>query len=103
MLPADVPTPNTASLGRFGDVPVSYYTGRPEIGVPIYTLKVRDFSLPVSLSYDTGGVLINSLPSWVGQNWTLNAGGVITRTVQGRYDELVFPRQANYSYAKNYY
>lgn len=103
MLPADVPTPNTASLGRFGDVPVSYYTGRPEIGVSIYTLKVRDFSLPVSLSYDTGGVLVNSLPSWVGQNWTLNAGGVITRTVQGRYDELVYPRQANYSSAKNYY
>lgn len=54
MLPADVPTPNTASLGRFGDVPVSYYTGRPQVGVPIYTLKVRDYSLPVSLSYDTG-------------------------------------------------
>lgn len=103
MLPADVPTPNTASLGRFGDVPVSYYTGRPQVGVPIYTLKVRDFSLPVSLSYDTGGVLVNSLPSWVGQNWTLNTGGVITRTVQGRYDEWVYPKQKNLDNCKNYY
>ena len=103
MLPADVPTPNTASLGRLGDVPVSYYTGRPQVGVPIYTLKVRDFSLPVSLSYDTGGVLVNSLPSWVGQNWTLNNGGVITRTVQGRYDEWVYPRQTNLDNCKNYY
>ena len=25
--------------------------------------------------------------SWVGANWSLNAGGVITRTVQGAPDE----------------
>lgn len=102
-LPGDIPTPNAASLGRFGDVPVSYYTGRPDIEIPFYTLKVRDFSLPISMSYDAGGVLVNSLPSWVGQNWTLNAGGVITRLVQGRYDEWVYPKQMNLGYCKNYY
>ena len=75
MLPSDVPTPNASSLGRYGDVPVSYYTGRPNVSIQIYTLKVRDFSLPISLAYDAGGVLVNSLPSWVGQNWILNAGG----------------------------
>lgn len=103
MLPGDVPTPNTASLGRFGDVPISYYTGRPNVEIPVYTLKVRDYSLPISLSYDTGGVLVNSLPSWIGQNWTLNAGGVITRTVQGHYDEWVYPKQMNFDNYKNYY
>lgn len=103
MLPSDVPTPNASSLGRYGDVPVSYYTGRPNVSVQIYTLKVRDFSLPISLAYDAGGVLVNSLPSWVGQNWILNAGGVITRTVQGRYDEWIYPKQMQLSYAKNYY
>ena len=103
MLPADVPTPNAASLGMYGDVPVSYYTGRPDVTIPLYTLNVRNVSLPIFLSYDAGGVLVNSLPTWVGQNWTLNAGGVITRTVQGRYDEWVCPQQMNLDYCKNYY
>lgn len=103
MLPSDVPTPNASSLGRYGDVPVSYYTGRPNVSILIYTLKVRDFSLPISLAYDAGGVLVNSLPSWVGQNWILNAGGVITRTVQGRYDEWIYPKQKQLSNVKNYY
>ena len=103
MLPSDVPTPNASSLGRYGDVPVSYYTGRPNVSILIYTLKVRDFSLPISLAYDAGGVLVNSLPSWVGQNWILNAGGVITRTVQGCYDEWIYPKQMQLSYFKNYY
>jgi len=103
MLPSDVPTPNAASLGMYGDVPVSYYTGRPNVKIPIYALKVRDFSLSISLSYDTGGILVNSLPTWVGQNWTLNAGGVITRTVQGRYDEWIYPTQTNYDNTKNYF
>lgn len=103
MLPSDVPTPNASSLGRYGDVPVSYYTGRPNVTIPIYTLNVRDFSLPISLSYDAGGVLVNSLPAWVGQNWTLNAGGVITRTVQGRYDEWVYPQQTQVLNFSNYY
>ena len=97
MLPSDVPTPNASSLGRYGDVPVSYYTGRPNVSILIYTLKVRDFSLPISLAYDAGGVLVNSLPSWVGQNWILNAGGVITRTVQGCYDEWIYPKQMQLS------
>lgn len=103
ILPSDIPSPNAASLGKFGDVPVSYYTGRPNMSIPLYTLSVRDFDFPVNLVYDAGGVLVNSLPSWTGQNWTLEAGGVITRTVQGRYDEWVYPKQMNLPNAKNFY
>lgn len=103
ILPSDIPSPNAASLGKFGDVPVSYYTGRPNMSIPLYTLSVRDFDFPVNLVYDAGGVLVNSLPSWIGQNWTLEAGGVITRTVQGRYDEWVYPKQMNLPNAKNFY
>lgn len=103
ILPSDIPSPNAASLGKFGDVPVSYYTGRPNMSIPLYTLSVRDFDFPVNLVYDAGGVLVNSLPSWTGQNWTLEAGGVITRTVQGRYDEWVYPKQMNQPNAKNFY
>lgn len=89
----DVPTPETAALGKYGDVGVSYFTGNPNISIPLYNLTVRNVTMPITLDYDATGVMINNLPTWAGQNWTLNVGGVITRTVKGRYDEWVYPDQ----------
>jgi hypothetical protein len=83
-----MPAPNAASLGKYGDIPVSYYTGVPNIGVPIYTLTDGPVSLPISLSYHAGGMKVGEPVSWVGLGWSLQAGGMITRTVQGRADEL---------------
>jgi hypothetical protein len=37
-------SPNAASLGRYGDIPVSYYTGTPEITVPLYDMQVKDYT-----------------------------------------------------------
>lgn len=91
--PIEVPTPNAASLGKFGDIPVSYHTGSPGISVPLYTLSVRGVDMPISLDYDASGVQMNCLPSWTGHNWTLQAGGIITRHVEGRYDEYKYPTQ----------
>jgi len=78
----DVPAPEAASLGKYGDVGVSYFTGNPNISIPLYNLTVRDVSMPITLDYESSGVRVNSLPTWAGQNWTLNVGGVITRTVK---------------------
>ena len=83
----DVPTPTVASLGKYGETPVSYYTGEPKISVPLYDLKTRDVSMPITLDYDAKGVMVNNLPGWAGQNWTLNIGGVITRSRHGAIDE----------------
>lgn len=87
--PIDIPSPNSSSLGRFGDVPVSYYTGKADISIPLYELTVKGVTLPISLQYDATGVLMNSLPGWLGHNWSLNAGGCITRVVRGLCDEFV--------------
>lgn len=84
-------TPISASLGKYGECPVSYFTGKPNISIPIYNFKSRSLTLPITLDYDAGGVLVNCLPGWAGQNWTLNAGGVVTRTIKGRPDEYEFP------------
>lgn len=89
----DVQTPTAASLGKYGDVDVSYFTGNPNISIPLYELDVRGVKMPISLDYDATGVMPNSLPSWAGQNWTLNVGGVIARTAKGRYDEWKYPKQ----------
>lgn len=85
----DIPTPNAAELCRFGDVPVSYYTGKVDVNIPLYSLTVRNVTLPITLNYNASGVLVNSLPGWLGDNWSLSAGGVITRIVQDVCDEFV--------------
>jgi RHS repeat-associated protein len=91
---AVMPTPNAAALGKYGDIPVSYFTGVPNISIPIYTVQDGALSLPIALSYHASGVKVGEMASWVGMGWSLNAGGMITRTVQGIPDEV---------YEKGYY
>lgn len=84
------PPPTAAQLGRYGECPVSLYTGRPSINISLYNLKIGDFELPITLSYNAGGNKVSDIASWVGLGWNLNAGGLITRTIRGMRDEIVF-------------
>lgn len=87
-LPKSILSPNAASLGKYGDIPMDLSTGRANVNIPLYSLNEGGIPLDISLNYDTGGVRVNDVPGWVGQNWSLNAGGIITRTVRGKgYDE----------------
>jgi len=81
------PAPNVASLGKYVDYPIGYYTGTPEISVPIYELHDGAAKLPISLSYHASGIRVSELASWVGLGWSLNATGMIMRTVRGGPDE----------------
>jgi hypothetical protein len=83
----NIASPNAASLGKFGDIPVSYHTGIPNVSIPLYTLQDGKLSVPISLSYHAGGVKVDEMASSVGLGWALNAGGVITRTVKDKPDE----------------
>ena len=74
--------PDAAALGRYGEHPVSYYTGTPQINIPLFELRGRHLSLPIGLSYHAGGVRVDDLASSVGIGWALNAGGTITRSIR---------------------
>jgi YD repeat-containing protein len=80
------PSPNAASLGKFGDMPVSTYTGLPNVSVPLYTIATKSHTLNLSLSYHASGIRVDEDASWVGLGWALNAGGTITRSVRGLDD-----------------
>jgi YD repeat-containing protein len=84
----DIATPNMTELGKYGQIPVSYFNGLPNIIIPLYTIKCKDIELPISLSYHAGGNKTETHPTWVGLGWNLNAGGSITRVINGGRDEL---------------
>lgn len=81
------PSPTAAALGKYGEIPVSLYTGVPNISIPLYEINEGDIKLPISLSYHASGIKVEEIASNVGLGWSLNAGGVITRTVRGLPDE----------------
>lgn len=82
-------SPVTAAFTRYGDIPVDLSTGVPSISVPIYTLNAPGINVPISISYHASGIKVSDVASAVGLGWTLNAGGVISRSVFGQPDEYL--------------
>ena len=65
------------------NISVDHSTGIFRYRVPLYTLTSGDFKLPVSLTYTGRGVQPGMPYGKLGQNWTLDTGVMVTRTVRG--------------------
>lgn len=86
--PAVTPkSPTAAALGRYGEYPVSMYTGLPTIEIPIHEFTVGNLTVPIKLTYHASGNKVSDRASWVGMGWSLQTGGMITRNVLSRPDE----------------
>lgn len=85
-----------ASTLRFKDVPVNLATGAMSLPIPIYTLTEGLLSVPISLEYNGSGMKNQEVASWCGANWSLNAGGMITRMVRGLPDEGIKSGSTNF-------
>ncbi|MEJ0033217.1 MAG: hypothetical protein WDO15_24075 [Bacteroidota bacterium] len=85
------PSPNVAALQKYGNIPVSPYTGVADVSVPLYEIKIRDISVPISISYHGSGIKVGEEASRVGLGWSLNAGGVISRNIINRDDLQELP------------
>lgn len=85
---ADVPSPQAWSFMRYGNTPVNYYTGTVTAEIPLYSYRDRDFDFPLSLKYASNGLLPNKPAGTYGNDWFLNAGGMISRTVKGLPDDM---------------
>ena len=80
-------TPEVASLGTYGIIPVGMFTGTPNISVPLFDINVGGYTMPISASYHLANVRPFPTPGILGLGWNLDAGGHITRTVRGFPDE----------------
>lgn len=82
------PSPTVANLMKFEEVPVSYYTGQPNISIPLYSKKLgASASLGLGLSYSTSSLQSEQRSSWVGTGWSLTGVGAVSRVVKGLPDE----------------
>nr|WP_294988341.1 hypothetical protein [uncultured Sediminibacterium sp.] len=86
---AIAPGPNASAIGKYGDMPVSLSTGIASIAIPFYTYSApqKGASFNVGLNYHSGGIKVEDMASNVGLGWSLNAGGMVSRTMRGRPDE----------------
>lgn len=82
------PSPNASALIAANNDNIDLYTGKLSASIPIYTLKGRDISIPISLSFNASGHKVDDIGSWVGMGWSLQAGGGISRVMHNLPDEF---------------
>ncbi len=82
-------SPDIAAFSEFGKVPVSLSTGTPNIEIPLIHRSDNDFNMDISINYNATGIKVDDVSTVVGLGWILNAGGVITRKVNGIPDETL--------------
>jgi len=80
------PSPEAAALFRFMDYPMDYSTGLPQISIPLYEVKSGSLSVPISISNHASGRRVNDQDGPIALGWSLNAGGMISRTSYGSAD-----------------
>jgi len=85
--PVQIYSPNAYALARYGDIPVDYSTGVPDISIPLMSISDKDISVDISLSYHATGIRVDQEATWVGLGWVLNAGGIITSQARGKQDK----------------
>ncbi len=94
------PSPEAEKYSQLAEIPVDLYTGKVNIDIPLYTIVHNDIRIPVSLSYNGGGVKVSDESGVVGLGWTLNASGVISRVLRGMPDELFDSSNKKGGYAR---
>ncbi|NSL86240.1 hypothetical protein ECE50_005335 [Chitinophaga sp. Mgbs1] len=96
-LPVSAQEATTANLRSEADVMaqqrsvainVNLFTGIPQLTVPVFAYQRGDLKLNVGLSYFAGGVQVKEDPTETGMSWSLDAGGIVTRSVRGIPDDF---------------
>lgn len=87
----DTHLPNGASGGGSNIVNVDLFTGTGSVNIPIYSYNIDGVDASISLSYAARGIQVDQIASSVGLGWQLQAGGSVTREVNGLEDEVTLP------------
>ncbi|MEX0275125.1 MAG: hypothetical protein AB3N16_12180 [Flavobacteriaceae bacterium] len=80
------PNPDVAAIMKSVVTPVTQYAGLPNVSVPIYVIEEDGVTVPISIDYHSGGIQLGEESGNVGLGWSLQAGGMISRSVNGSDD-----------------
>lgn len=77
--------PTSNNLMKFEEVPISYYTGIPDISIPLISIPTNNskIAVGVQLKYHPLNAKPDDKASETGLGWSFIAGGTISRTVRG--------------------
>ncbi|GGH10523.1 hypothetical protein FAZ19_01180 [Sphingobacterium alkalisoli] len=82
------PSPTTVEFLRYGEHPVSHFTGVPDITIPIFTIQEGDITVPITMKYHASGFRAHEADGHTGMGWTLHTGGFFSKEIRGFPDEL---------------
>ena len=82
-------------------------TGKIKYDLSFHTIPFKDIEIPIGISYCSNGIQLKSIASRVGQEWSLIAGGAVTRKKRGSqrdYENYYVPypiekQQSGWQYA----
>lgn len=83
-----LPSPEAADLGKYGDIQLNYNLGTSNISIPLHRIEGKSLTHIIAATYDATGNKVSTVASNIGLGWTLQAGGVITRTIRGERDDI---------------
>jgi len=77
------PSPEATAMNRYGNYPVSLYTGLVDITIPIFEININGIKVPIEFKYHASGLKYDDVPMELGYGWTLMAGGTVSHSVRG--------------------
>ncbi|MCT2561239.1 hypothetical protein [Chryseobacterium herbae] len=84
----NIKSPQSYEMERFGNIPVNLNAGGLDFNIPIFEKRISsvgDFKM--SLDYNSSGFIPTKKSNYVGHDWSLNFGGLISRSINGVADD----------------
>ncbi|MEJ5102242.1 RHS repeat domain-containing protein [Chryseobacterium sp. MYb328] len=81
------PSPNAYSLYKVRDLELDKMSGTANFSIPIFEIVQDGVTIPISLSYNTGGIKVDERSGSVGLGWALNIPYDITKQIHGFDDD----------------
>ena len=96
------PTPQSSVYQKYIDHKVDESTGLPNISIPLYEIKLKGTTVPITLSYHASGIKTHQYDGDVGAGWCINVGGYrVMRTIYDKEDEK-YPRFSYENFQTHY-
>jgi len=91
------PSPTAAGFQKYVEYSkLNHSTGSVSATIPIYTINLQGYSLPLDINYVSNGLRVTDRSGWVGYGWSFSGSCMVTRTVIG------FPDEGNTNFVSYY-